>query len=116
MSGDRPVMAVLPRLPDTPAVRAAERLRLALERHGLGARVYDGYGLAMLTVGAMIVWCNGDRFWWCAGWDARRHRPVFGSQEVKAADQAAQRVEFHLARLRDWQARQAPGQRRGQAS
>lgn len=51
MSGDRPVTAVLPRLPDTAAVQAAERLRLALERRGLGARVYGGYGLALLTIG-----------------------------------------------------------------
>ncbi|MFF0576161.1 hypothetical protein [Streptosporangium saharense] len=101
-------MTALPRLPDTPAVRAVERLRLALARRGIGARTYGGYGLALLTVDCLIVWCNGYRFWWCAGWDARRGRPVMGSQDVGHTERTARRVEFHLARLRQWQADKTP--------
>ncbi|MEU0518901.1 hypothetical protein [Streptosporangium sp. NPDC006007] len=102
------MMTVMPRLPDTPAVRAAERLRLTLAQHGRGARVYGGYGLALLTVGPMIVWCNGERFWWCAGWDARRRRPVYGSQQAGQIERTARRVVFHCTRLHERQPQQSP--------
>jgi hypothetical protein len=103
-------MTVMPRLPDSPAVHAVERLRLALERRGIGARTYGGYGLALLTAGPLIVWCNGHRFWWCTGWDARRRRPVMGSQQASATERTARRVEFHLARLRESRTQQTSRQ------
>lgn len=105
----RPVMTVMPRLPNTPAVRAAEQLRLALVHYEISARVYGGYGLAVWAVGPMIVWCNGERFWWCAGWDARRRRPVYGSQQVDQVERTARRVVFHCTRLHERQSRQPPG-------
>jgi hypothetical protein len=105
----RSVMTAMPRLPDIPAVRAAEQLRLTLAHHSIDARVYGGYGLALLTVGPMIVWCNGERFWWCAGWDARKRRPVYGSQQVSQIERTARRVVFHCTRLHEPQSRQPPG-------
>ncbi|MGW0067686.1 hypothetical protein ACWDUI_09495, partial [Streptosporangium sandarakinum] len=48
----------------------AERLRRALEALGVVVDVHDGYGLALVSVwDGLVVWCNGDRFWWQAGWD-----------------------------------------------
>ena len=84
-----------------PAVRAAERLRHALTRHGVAADVHGGYGLALVSVWTgLVVWSNGDRFWWCAGWDTRRHRPVYASHRASEPDQAAGRIARHHTRLR----------------
>ena len=85
---------------DTRAVQAAERLRHALARHGIACDVHDGYGLALVSVWAgLVVWCNGDRFWWCAGWDAHRRRPVYASHRGSEPDRAADRIARHYARL-----------------
>ncbi|MEU9887169.1 hypothetical protein [Sphaerisporangium sp. NPDC051011] len=103
-----PVITAMLRLPDTPAVRAVEQLRLALAHHGIGARVYGGYGLALLVVGPAIVWCDGQRFWWCAGWDAQRRRPIYGTQQVGQTERTARRVVFHCTRLHERQPTQPP--------
>ncbi|MGW4424490.1 hypothetical protein [Streptosporangium sp. NPDC004631] len=84
------------------AVRAAERLREALIRHGITVDVHDGYGLALISVWTgLVVWSNGDRFWWCAGWDTRQRRSVYASHRASEPERAAQRVALHYTRLRE---------------
>ncbi|GHE30637.1 hypothetical protein GCM10017673_36660 [Streptosporangium violaceochromogenes] len=86
---------------DSRAVRAAERLRVALEHHGITADVHDGYGLALVSVWTgLVVWSNGDRFWWCGGWDPRNQRPVYASHRAGEPERAARRIALHYARLR----------------
>lgn len=54
-------------------VIAAKELQEALETHGIASDVHDGYGLALVSVWVgLVVWCDGARFWWRTGWDARR--------------------------------------------
>lgn len=96
-------MIVTPRLPDTPALRAAEQLRLALTHHGISARVYGDYGLALLTIGPAIVWCDGQHFWWCAGWDAKRRRPIYSTQQADQTEHTAQLVAVHCTHLHEQQ-------------
>ncbi|MGW4423807.1 hypothetical protein, partial [Streptosporangium sp. NPDC004631] len=58
-------------------------------------------GLALVAVCAgLVVWSDGDRFWWCAGWDTRRRRFVYAFHRASEPDQAADRVARHYARLR----------------
>ncbi|GAA3421295.1 hypothetical protein [Streptosporangium vulgare] len=82
------------------AVDAAERLREALAGHEIIADVHDGYGLALVSVGVgLVVWSNGERFWWHTGWNAERRRAVYASQEAAEPGRAARRIAFHHARL-----------------
>ncbi|MEU0519912.1 hypothetical protein [Streptosporangium sp. NPDC006007] len=82
-------------------MRAAERLRVALIRRGIDCDVHGGYGLALVSVWTgLIVWCNGDRYWWCAGWLAQERRPAYASARCGDPDQAAVRVARRYARLR----------------
>lgn len=86
---------------DSRAVKAAERLRDALARQQIAADVHDGYGLALVSVWTgLIVWCNGDRYWWCAGWNPQERRPVYASNRCGDPEQAAVRVARRYARLR----------------
>ncbi|WP_436761965.1 hypothetical protein [Streptosporangium sp. V21-05] len=81
---------------------AAESLRTALETHGVTSDVHDGYGLALVSVWVgLVVWCDGARFWWRTGWDARRGRFVHASHPVTEPDRAARRVTFRYRELRE---------------
>ncbi|MGW4426601.1 hypothetical protein, partial [Streptosporangium sp. NPDC004631] len=63
-------------------------------------------GLALVAVCAgLVVWSDGDRFWWCAGWDTRRRRFVYAFHRASEPEQAAQRVALHHSRLRQRLAR-----------
>lgn len=89
-----------PLIPTDPC-QMAELLQRALERQGVAADVHDGYGLALVSVWAgLVVWCNGERFWWRAGWDVRRARPVYASNPVSETDRAAHRIAARCAELR----------------
>lgn len=84
-------------------VRAAENLREALARRGITAEIRGGYGraqgLALVLVQAdLVVWSNGEWFWWHAGWNPNRRRAVYASQEATAPDRAAHRIAFRYTR------------------
>ncbi|MET9064481.1 hypothetical protein [Streptosporangium sandarakinum] len=79
----------------------AERLRRALEALGVVADVHDGYGLALVSVWVgLVVWCNGDRFWWQAGWDEQCGRPAYASRPVSGVEEVARLVAARCAKLR----------------
>ncbi|MFI7049621.1 hypothetical protein [Streptosporangium sandarakinum] len=87
--------------PEASAVEVAERLRRALEALGVVADVHDGYGLALVSVwDGLVVWCNGDRFWWQAGWDEQCGRPAYASRPVSGAEEVARLVAARYAELR----------------
>ncbi|MEV0422568.1 hypothetical protein [Streptosporangium canum] len=91
------------------AADAAENLREALARHEIAVDVHDGYGLALVSVWAgLVVWSNGERFWWNAGWDEQRRCCVYASQQTSDVVRAAQRIAFHYARLRSASTRSNP--------
>ncbi|MFC6578129.1 hypothetical protein [Planomonospora parontospora] len=80
---------------------AAEDLREALEREGITADVHDGYGLALVSVWVgLIVWCDGERFWWRTGWDDRRQRFTYAWHPAADPVRAARRVAFRYTALR----------------
>ncbi|GAA2290690.1 hypothetical protein GCM10010149_42230 [Nonomuraea roseoviolacea subsp. roseoviolacea] len=86
----------------TYATDAAERLRHFLQSQGIAADVHDGYELALVSVCVgLVVWCDGDRFWWRSGWDARRSRAVYAWHPAMEADRAAVRVARRYAQLRE---------------
>ncbi|MGW4662136.1 hypothetical protein [Streptosporangium sandarakinum] len=63
--------------------------------------VHDGYGLALVSVwDGLVVWCNGDRFWWQAGWDEQCGRPAYASRPVSGAEEVARLVAARYAELR----------------
>ncbi|SFI85765.1 hypothetical protein SAMN05216275_105199 [Streptosporangium canum] len=79
----------------------AEELRQALEEHGIKADVHDGYGLALVSVWVgLVVWSDGERFWWRTGWDARRRRFVYAWHPALDPRRAARRIAFRYANLR----------------
>ncbi|MEU9834791.1 hypothetical protein AB0D67_24945 [Streptosporangium sp. NPDC048047] len=83
------------------ALEAAQRLRDALTRYDITAIINGDHDLAVVSVCAgLTVWCNGERFWWYAGWDDQRRCRVNASQEVGALDRAAERISDHHAQLR----------------
>ncbi|MEU7901181.1 hypothetical protein AB0B45_51220 [Nonomuraea sp. NPDC049152] len=84
-----------------PPLGDAERLASALAEHGIAADVHDGYGLALISVWVgLVVWCDGERFWWRAGWDAIRRRVVYAWHPAIEPVWAARRIAFRYADLR----------------
>ncbi|MEU4541217.1 hypothetical protein AB0G15_40930 [Streptosporangium sp. NPDC023825] len=83
-------------------IDTAQELRAQLERQGIAADIHDGYGLALVSAWVgLVTWCRDDRYWWRTGWDARRHRPVYAWHPAVDAVQAARRMAFRYAELRD---------------
>jgi hypothetical protein len=81
-------------------VLAAERLQAALKDHGIAADVHDGYGLALVSVWVgLVVWCDANRYWWRAGWDARRRSVVYAWHPANEPVRAARRVAFRYAEM-----------------
>jgi hypothetical protein len=79
----------------------AEELRTELERHGIVTDVHDGYGLALVSVWVgLVVWCDGDRYWWRTGWDDRRQRFTYAWHPAVDPVRAARRIAFRYAALR----------------
>ncbi|MCF6469700.1 hypothetical protein FAF44_15070 [Nonomuraea sp. MG754425] len=94
----------------TQAALAAERLRQTFEtEHGIHADVHEGYGLALVSVWVgLVVWCDGERYWWRVGWDARRKRVLYARHPAIEPSQAARRIAFHCAQLREPHALSTP--------
>ncbi|WP_103963204.1 hypothetical protein [Nonomuraea solani] len=75
------------------AVAVAEQLQRELALHGITADVNNGYGLAVVSVWhGLVVWTNDDRFWWWAGWNDQRDRPVYAWQPTTDPKRAARRI------------------------
>jgi hypothetical protein len=82
-------------------VAVADQLRRELSQDGITADVNDGYGLAVVSVWrGLLVWTNGDLFWWLTGWNHRRHRPVYASHPTSDPKRAARRIAARYANLR----------------
>ncbi|WP_143590702.1 hypothetical protein [Thermoactinospora rubra] len=76
-------------------------MRLALEKHHIRADVHDGYGLALVSVWVgLVVWCDGERFWWRSGWDDRRQRTVYAWHPACEPERAAHRIALRYRTLR----------------
>ncbi|MGC5009837.1 hypothetical protein ACLQ2R_03635 [Streptosporangium sp. DT93] len=84
------------------SVRAAQALKAALGRCGIGADVSGGYELAVVSVWrGLTVWSDGLTFWWATGQrDAERGRVLYARHTAQEPDQAAQKVAFRYADLR----------------
>ncbi|MEU6741906.1 hypothetical protein [Streptosporangium sandarakinum] len=79
----------------------AELLQRALEQQGIVADVHVGHELALVSVWVgLVVWCNGDRFWWQAGWDEQCGRPAYASRPVSGVEEVTRLVAARYAELR----------------
>ncbi|MER6824413.1 hypothetical protein ABT352_00255 [Streptosporangium sp. NPDC000563] len=46
------------------------------------------HGLALVVVSPdLVVWCDGQKFWWPAGWDTERQRTLYVSRRVTDLDE-----------------------------
>ncbi|MEU6713749.1 hypothetical protein ABZ897_19915 [Nonomuraea sp. NPDC046802] len=82
-------------------VHSAELLRQALAGKGVVADVHDGYGLALVSVWVgLVVWCDGQNFWWRTGWNATRRRVIYAWHPAIDPVRAAHRVAMYYADLR----------------
>ncbi|MFB9621560.1 hypothetical protein [Nonomuraea helvata] len=73
----------------------------ALEALGVPADVHDGYGLALVSVWVgLVIWCDGDRYWWRTGWDPHRKRVIYAYHSALEPERAARRVAFRYVDLR----------------
>ncbi|MCP2350435.1 hypothetical protein [Nonomuraea roseoviolacea] len=80
---------------------AAEELRAELSGVGILADVHIGYGLALVSVWvSLVVWCDGERYWWRTGWDADRKRVIYAWHPAVEPARAARRIAFRYADLR----------------
>ncbi|GIH78301.1 hypothetical protein Plo01_47300 [Planobispora longispora] len=82
-------------------VGVADQLQRELAQHGITADVNDGYGLAVVSAWrGLVVWTNGDLFWWFAGWNAQRGRPVYAYHPATDPKRAARRIAVRYKDLR----------------
>lgn len=87
--------------PSPLSLHAAHRIQEALRASGIVADVHDGYGLALVSVWVgLVVWCDGERYWWRTGWDAERKRAIYAWHSTTEPERAARRVAFRYAGLR----------------
>lgn len=90
-----------PRLAPITAVAVAVRLQRELAAHGITTDVNEGYGLAVVSVSrGLVVWTNGDLFWWCSGWNDRRDRPIYAWHPSAEPQRAAGRIAARIGDLR----------------
>ncbi|MDH2429278.1 hypothetical protein [Sphaerisporangium sp. TRM90804] len=83
------------------ALETAQTLKTGLAAHGISSDVHDGYGLALVSVWVgLVVWCNGDRFWWRTGWNPQNRRIVYAWHPALDPDRAARRIAFRYAQMR----------------
>ncbi|WP_155129097.1 hypothetical protein [[Actinomadura] parvosata] len=83
------------------SLRAVREMGKALETLGVPAEVHDGYGLALVSVWVgLVVWCDGERYWWRAGWDPHRRRVIYAYHPVLEPERAARRVASRYSALR----------------
>jgi len=84
------------------AVETAESLRAQLADRQIACDVHDGYGLALVSVWVgLVVWCDGDRFWWRTGWNFQRGRFVYAWHPATDPERAAHRIALMYADLRE---------------
>ncbi|MFI6886547.1 hypothetical protein [Streptosporangium canum] len=83
-------------------LETAESLRAELDHWKISADVHGGYGLALVSVWVgLVVWCDGDRFWWRTGWDDRHERFTYAWHPAIEPARAARRVAFRYRDLRN---------------
>ncbi|MFI7639103.1 hypothetical protein [Nonomuraea sp. NPDC049400] len=84
-----------------PSVAVADQLQRELAVHGIMTDVHDGYGLAVVSVWrSLLVWTNGDLFWWLAGWNGRRARAIYAWHSTTDPKRAARRIAARYKDLR----------------
>ncbi|MGJ6962777.1 hypothetical protein ACSDR0_12795 [Streptosporangium sp. G11] len=83
-------------------VETAETLRVQLTGREIACDIHDGYGLALVSVWVgLVVWCDGDRFWWRTGWSVQRGRFVYAWHPATDPERAAHRIALMYTDLRE---------------
>ena len=87
--------------PTMDSTLSAELLQEVLRLDGIEADVHDGYGLALVSVWVgLVVWCDGERFWWRTGWSAERRRSIYAWHPASDPYRAARRIARRYEELR----------------
>ncbi|MFG1685333.1 hypothetical protein ACGFNP_34590 [Nonomuraea sp. NPDC049269] len=75
--------------------QSAHALRYALAEQDIASDIHAGYGLALVSVRVgLVVWCDGNWFWWRVGWNDRRKRVLYARHPADEPVRAARRVAF----------------------
>ncbi|WP_329082181.1 hypothetical protein [Streptosporangium sp. NBC_01469] len=86
----------------TTALETAESLRRELAVRQITGDVHGGYGLALVSVWVgLVVWCDGERFWWRTGWSLQRGRFVYAWHPAGDPERAAGRIAAVHAELQE---------------
>ncbi|WP_214320586.1 hypothetical protein [Nonomuraea sediminis] len=81
-------------------VNSAVELQRELEQRGIVSDVQAGFGVALVLVCVgLIVWTDGDRFWWRSAGSTHRSRPIYAWHPATDAERAARRIERRYAEL-----------------
>lgn len=85
-----------------PAARAAHRLSMALERHGITTEVHEGSGLALVSVWLdLVAWTDGScYFWWAGGVSETTRRRTYSYGPADDPVTTASRVAGRYMELR----------------
>jgi hypothetical protein len=75
--------------------QSAHALRDALADQDITSDIHVGYGLALVSVWvSLVVWCDGNWFWWRVGWNDQRKRVLYARHPADEPVSAARRVAF----------------------
>ncbi|SEM72544.1 hypothetical protein [Nonomuraea pusilla] len=75
----------------------AERLADCLARLGVPTTLHAGYGLALVWVRVgLVVWCDGEKYWWRAGWDEGSRHVVYAWHPATEPARAARRIALRF--------------------
>ncbi|HEX4815204.1 MAG TPA: hypothetical protein VFV66_20875 [Nonomuraea sp.] len=96
------VIAVPKNGKESQAGSSAELLREILQNEqGIQADTHIGYDLALVSVWVgLVVWCDGEWYWWRAGWNDRGKRVLYARHPASEPSRAARRIAFRYADLR----------------
>ncbi|MFC4535285.1 hypothetical protein [Sphaerisporangium dianthi] len=92
-----------------PAIRAAYRLRDALQRHGIAADVNEGTAIALVSVWhQLVVWAGPCYLWWAGGVSPVTGRFTYRYSPADDPVTAARRVAERYHELRRTRSPDAP--------
>ncbi|MGW5688888.1 hypothetical protein [Nonomuraea sp. NPDC003754] len=84
-----------------PADEVAEQLQVQLHAaHRIDSVVRHGEGVALVLISTdLVVWTDGDTWWWRTGQTTRRGRWIYARASTENVATAARRIALRCAEL-----------------